>query len=88
MRDDFDEILVRTENAGGRTPGPAQMAAFSSALVDGALSDLGFEGCPFKLSNNRVFLLTVRCRLYMACATVASTELLIPRSRLISNKLG
>lgn len=44
------------------------MAAFSEALIDCGLTDLGFEGRPFTWSNNQKAPRTVRCRLDRVCA--------------------
>lgn len=39
------------------------MEDFSSTVEEVGLADLGFEGCPFTWSNNRLAPRMVRCRL-------------------------
>lgn len=68
MGGDFNEILVSTEKSGGGVRGPGQMAAFSSALSEVGLADLGYVGYPFTWSDNRREPDTVCCLLDRVCA--------------------
>lgn len=74
MGGDFNEILMSTEKSGGDERSTGQMEAFSAALADVGLADLGFEGYPYTWSNNRRAPRTVRCRLDRVCADAAAIE--------------
>ncbi|CAM8901685.1 unnamed protein product [Rhodiola kirilowii] len=50
---DFNEILFSWEMKGGRLRDSSQMRRFANALVDCALSDVGFKGPPFTFTNRR-----------------------------------
>lgn len=60
---DFNEILSSREKECGQIRGPNLMTAFNAALVDCGLSDMGYEGCHFIWSSNRLATRTVRCLL-------------------------
>lgn len=72
---EFNEILNNSEKTGGRPRAPAPMATFNSALTESGLSDMGYTGCPFTWSKNRVSPWTVRCRLDRVCANVEAIDL-------------
>lgn len=71
---DFNEIMSNDEKSGGLVRAPGLMNAFREGLLVCDLTDLGFEGCKFTRSNNRVDHFTVRCRLDRCCGNSSWKE--------------
>jgi len=73
---DFNEVLVAEEHFGVRGREDWQMVAFSDAIADCRLSDLGFRGLPFTWDNRQEAERNVKARLDRALGDEKFLEVL------------